>query len=244
MKPAYWRDGGSHIAYDADLLDEVSPALFDVNHWHMQGRRVGAAQSGRGTTVFVRAVTKQGKQEWALRHYRRGGLIARWVADTYLWSGLDHTRAWREWHLLLRLQELRLPAPVPVACQIVRRGIVYRADLITRRIVGTRQLSDCLFEAPLAEAGWRSVGTMLRRFHDAGVYHHDLNSDNILCGTSGSLYLLDFDRARIRPAGVWSRGNLARLKRSLDKRKRLGRVKYFEKSDWQALLAGYSARTS
>ncbi|MGH8529918.1 MAG: 3-deoxy-D-manno-octulosonic acid kinase [Nevskiales bacterium] len=244
MKPAYWRDGGVRIAYDADLLTDVLPALFEVNHWHAQGRLVGTAQSGRGTTVFVRAATKQGEQDWALRHFRRGSWLARWIPDAYLWWGLNNTRAWREWHLLLRLQELNLPAPVPVACQVARRGFFYHADLVTRRINGARTLSDGLLEAALPETGWRSVGTMLRRFHDASVYHHDLTSDNILRSAGGSLYLLDFDRARLRPDGAWKRANLARLKRSLDKRKRLGRVKHFDDSDWQALLAGYAAGVS
>ncbi len=244
MKPGYWRDGGIRIAYDTDLLREVSSALFDVNYWQAQGRLVGDAHSGRGATLFVRAMTLQGEPDWALRHFCRGSWLARWNPDAYLWWGLDNTRAWREWHLLSQLQDLNLPAPAPVACQVVRRGFFYRADLITRRIEGARQLSACLLQAPLPEAGWGAVGKMLRRFHDAGVYHHDLNSDNILRGADGGLYLLDFDRARLRQHGGWKQANLARLRRSLDKRKRLGRLKHFEERDWQALLAGYAAAAS
>lgn len=240
MKPAYWREGGVRIGYDADLLAAVEPALFDAGRWRAQQRLAGDAQSGRGTTVFVRAATLQGEQYWALRHFRRGSWLARWIPDAYLWWGLDNTRAWREWHLLLRLQQLGLPVPSPVACQVARCGFCYRADLITRRIENTRQLSDWLREAPLSEADWRAVGTMLRRFHDAGVYHHDLTSDNILRSTDSSLHLLDFDRARLRADGGWKQANLARLRRSLDKRLRLGRVKHFSEADWQALLAGYA----
>lgn len=239
MKPAYWREGGVRIGYDAALLAAVEPALFDAERWRAQGRLVGDAQSGRGTTVFVRAETLQGMQEWALRHFRRGSWLARWIPDAYLWWGLDNTRAWREWHLLVRLQELGLPAPVPVACLVARRGFFYRADLITRRIAYARQLSDWLGEAALAESDWRAVGAMLRRFHDAGVYHHDLTSDNILRTADGRLYLLDFDRARLRPDGAWKQANLARLRRSLDKRLRLGRIRHFGEQDWQALLSGY-----
>ncbi len=128
-----------------------------------------------------------------------------------------------------------------MACQVARDGVFYRADLITRRIEGGRQLSDWLREAALRETVWREVGAMLKRFHDAGVYHHDLTSDNILRQPDGSLFLLDFDRAHRRPHGPWKQGNLTRLKRSLLKRKRLGRVRYFEESDWQALLTGYAA---
>lgn len=227
---------GNHVLI-ADPLLESQPKLdwFRPEAWKAQGRLVGQAQSGRGATFFVQAQPSV----WALRHYRRGGWVARIVSDRYLWLGLPATRAWREWRLTAWLHDRGLPVPRPVAAHVERLGWTYRADLITERIEGVRQLTHWLAEQPLPAAEWRAIGVMLRRFHDAGLYHHDLNCDNILRRADGSLFLLDFDRCRLRAAGRWQRANLKRLLRSLNKRQRKGRLQYFSTSDWAALKRGY-----
>ncbi len=62
---------------------------------------------------------------------------------------------------------------------------------------------------------------MVRRFHNAGLDHVDLNCDNILVA-QGQVYLIDFDRCRLRAEGpseaTWKRANLNRLRRSVEKR--------------------------
>jgi 3-deoxy-D-manno-octulosonic acid kinase len=49
------------------------------------------------------------------------------------------------------------------------------------------------------------------------VQHADLNAHNVLLGNDGAVYVLDFDRGRIRPRGAWEQDVLARLRRSLVK---------------------------
>ena len=69
------------ILYDATCVVKPDDALFTREYW--AGRTaVAATTGGRGQVVFIR----DGSRHWVLRHYRRGGLIARWVADTYLWT--------------------------------------------------------------------------------------------------------------------------------------------------------------
>jgi 3-deoxy-D-manno-octulosonic acid kinase len=63
------------------------------------------------------------------------------------------------------------------------------------------------------------VGRCLRRFHDAGVQHADLNSDNIMLDGDGGTWVLDFDRGRLREPGSWRERVLDRLARSLAKRR-------------------------
>ena len=70
----------------------------------MRAARCRRAAGGRGTVAFVR----DGERRWVLRHYRRGGLVARLLDDRYLWTGADRTRAFREWRLL---RELRAAGP-------------------------------------------------------------------------------------------------------------------------------------
>ncbi|MDZ7828823.1 MAG: lipopolysaccharide kinase InaA family protein [Halofilum sp. (in: g-proteobacteria)] len=92
----------------------------------------------------------------------------------------------------------------------------------------------------LAGDAWRDIGATIARMHAAGVDHADLNAHNILLIDEGAVYLIDFDRGRLRPApGEWQARNLARLRRSLDKLSGDERGLYFEETDWEALQSGY-----
>jgi 3-deoxy-D-manno-octulosonic acid kinase len=238
MNPVSAEADGAAILYDADGLGKIDARFFEPTHWQQQGALTGVAR-GRGTTWFVR----HGEHELVLRHYRRGGMVGPWLGDRYLWLGLARTRAYREWHLLAELSRRGLPVPRPVAARVVRHGWYYRADLITQRIPATESLAQQLQRAPLTEAGWRALGQCLRRFHADGVWHADLNAHNILLGTTG-IYLIDFDRGRLRTPGSWARANLARLQRSLAKLAGADATFYYDRTGWDALLAGYEPSAS
>lgn len=233
MKPIQTQSGKDHILYDAELPVQAGPELFDPAVWARRGRLSGLAR-GRGETVFVR----DGEYEYALRHYRRGGLPGRFIRDRYLWTGLARSRAWREWHLTAELFARGLPVPRPVAARVERRGLWYRADLITQRIPAARSLAQALGGATLDATQWLAIGRCLRRFHDAGLDHADLNAHNILLG-DGGIYVIDFDRGRLRADGAWRLHNLERLLRSLRKLYHEAMDFGFHETDWQALLAGY-----
>jgi 3-deoxy-D-manno-octulosonic acid kinase len=205
--------GDGAILYDASLGLHFGPERFDAGCWREEGADTISAPGGRGGTVFIVA----GRHEWALKRYRRGGWAARLSTDRYLWLGESRVRAFREWRLLARLVDLGLPVPRPVAARYRRHGLAYSADLITARIAGTRSLSDILTERPAADIPWTRIGRTIKHFHHAGVHHPDLNAHNIQICATGEVYLLDFDKGRIRPPGPWCAATLARLRRSLDK---------------------------
>ena len=224
------------ILYDADFFEDPGDVSFDSTVWAQRDSISGFAE-GRGTTFFV----NYHGRELALRHYHRGGLIARWSPDRYLWSGLDRTRAWRELHLLRRMHELDLPVPRPVAAQVVRAGLFYTADIMTRRIPNARTVAQLLGSHSLDNQQWLAIGRLIRRFHEQGVYHADLNANNIMLDEAGQLYLIDFDRGAFKTKrSAWQQRNLQRLLRSLHKLKGKQSPFYFSESDWQALLDGYS----
>ena len=174
-----------------------------------------------------------------MRHYIRGGVPGRLIRDSYLWTGENETRSFAEFALLTKLRKLALPVPEPVAARYQRRGPVYRADLLTLRIPGIRSLADRIVERPGDREFWRGVGRELHRFHAKGVDHADLNAYNVQIGEDDSVYLLDFDRGRLRDPGVWRQKNLARLHRSLQKIRRLDKRVNFSRAEWNELLEGY-----
>ncbi len=237
MKPIQTQSGKSHILYDAELPVQAEPALFEPAAWRARGQLLGSAR-GRGEAALV----SDGQHEYVLRHYRRGGLPGRFIRDRYIWTGLARTRAWREWQLTAELYARGLPVPRPVAARVLRHGLCYSADLITVRIADASSLAQQLGQRMLEVGEWQAVGRCIRRFHDSGLDHADLNAHNILLTPAG-IHLIDFDRGRLRAAGAWQQHNLERLLRSLRKLYTENLEFHFSEADWQALLAGYGAQS-
>lgn len=224
---------GVFVIYDGTLAEDEVLRLFDGADAQREGRPLDE-RTGRGS---VRVIDR-GDQRWVLRHYHRGGAVARLVEDHYLWTGLDRARAFREWRLLARLAELELPAPTPVAARVVRRGWAYRADIVTRYLPETRPLSAFLDDGHPLDGTWLEIGRMVRAFHDHGVHHPDLTAHNILLDAGRRVFLVDFDNARFRPPGEWRNAGLARLERSLRK-VALETGGEFDEDGWRQLTAGY-----
>ena len=227
------------IVFDRVLCVAPDGTWFDHAHWSAIGK-ADARSGGRGGVAFVD--TPVGA--CALRHYHRGGLAARVSADQYLWTGAARTRAFREFRLLAHLVGLGLPVSSPVAARYVRDGLRYRADLLTRRINGAQTLADRLAQDSLGLLLAQRVGRTIARLHAANVWHADLNAHNILIDGNDAVWLIDFDRGRLRkPKLAWQQANLARLRRSMDK---LGakRLQDFDAKFWHPLLAAYHGALS
>ena len=223
------------MLYDGSAVDQISPGLFEPAYWQSAANTPEIATGGRGTVVFVNGQPAR----WALRHYQRGGLPGRILSDQFFFLGEKATRCFREFRLLATLCEMGLPVPRPIAARYLRSGLVYRADLITSRIPNARPLSQVLAQGPAPGDIWSELGSLLRRFHDAGIFHADLNAHNILVSDAGQLYLLDFDRGSIRRPGRWRAANLQRLQRSLRKISRRSSDINLGENHWDALMKAY-----
>jgi 3-deoxy-D-manno-octulosonic acid kinase len=233
VQAAYQPLGDGAMIYDGALTSAPGAFWFEEVSWRHANAIVGEAGDGRGNVWFVQSPDGV----WALRHYRRGGIVSRLIDDQYVWLGEARTRSFREWRLLAELSGQGLPVPPPVAARYQRWGPFYRADLITG-FVDAPSLQTLMLEQRLSAGGWQRVGRVLRRFHDAGVYHADLNIRNILVRADGEVFVLDFDRGELRPPGPWAAQNLSRLERSIHKICRYtGAV--FDSAGWQALMDGY-----
>ncbi|MFI8748547.1 3-deoxy-D-manno-octulosonic acid kinase [Vreelandella lionensis] len=226
MRLAALQQKNGLILHDADSLSDacashqlsspthpLSTALFEAAYWRARHLVVGEAP-GRGSSLFLQA---RDDEQWVLRPYQRGGLIAKLSQQRYIWLGVERTRAFREVRLTAALYEQGLPVPRPVACCVTRFGLTYEAALLTVRIPGARALASLLSAGEADEALLKRVGAMIKRFHQAGLDHVDLNARNILVDEAGKPWLIDLDRCRLRPPGKWQASNLQRLERSVVK---------------------------
>lgn len=206
--------GGGMLVDDALAAMQVSAAWFDPD-WLSRLGPVGGVSGGRGAAK--RVTTPAGRA--VLRHYRRGGLVARISDDAYLWRGEDAVRSYAELRVLAAARSAGLPVPAPYAARYTRHGLIYRADILVAEIAGVETLAARLARAPGAIA-WAELGRLIARFHVAGVEHVDLNAHNVLIADDG-MHLVDFDRARLHvpaaPDTPWARRVLSRLDRSLRK---------------------------
>lgn len=224
------------ILYDASRLRKPDPEMFAREYW-VARQALQEVAGGRNSVFFLQ--TEAGR--WVLRHYHRGGLLAKIFRDEYCWLGARRTRSFAEWRLLAELYRRGLPVPAPIAAHYVRSGLVYRADLITEELSASRTLADLLTQQTVALTAdqWQAIGRTIARFHLQGVHHADLNAHNILLGQDGAVYLLDFDRGRIRSRGAWEERVLARLQRSLEKIRAQRNNVTFGVREWQWLMEGY-----
>ncbi|GLQ45495.1 3-deoxy-D-manno-octulosonic acid kinase [Dyella lipolytica] len=234
------QDAEAAILFDTTVSPQVDGDWFDPKYWHGRGA-LRTQAGGRGGVAVI--ATPAG--ECVLRHYRRGGMVAALMGDRYLWTGADRTRSFAEFRLLQAMTRLELPAPQVVAARYQRVGFHYRADLITRRIPDAQTLAECLAGGWLDAELAQEVGALVARFHRAGVWHADLNAHNVLLAQA-ALYLIDFDRGRLRSPGQgWRVANLQRLRRSLLK---LGAAtqgeSVFDETIWTSLMYGYERTLS
>jgi len=176
-----------------------------------------------------------------LRHYYRGGLIRHFSRDSFVYTGLARTRSVAEFNMLARMHALGLPVPRPIAAKVERiNGLWCRNDILIETIEGARDGFQRLKADSLSPETWLNIGRTIRRFHDLGVDHTDLNIHNIMLDKESNVFLIDFDRCLFRSqTGDWKEKNLQRLQRSLLKEKNLHLDFNYSAMDWQQLLAGY-----
>ena len=198
-------DGGAmRFAPDRVLLPTA--ALFDPATPGLGA--VPVSVGGRQAAWYVQS---QGLGAAVLRHYRRGGLIARLSRENYLWTGARRTRSFAEFDLMQFMAVQGLPVPRPLAAAYWRSGAVYRAALLTECIPQARALAKVLNTCDPQQ-----VANAIYAMHEAGVWHADLNAFNILLDQTDKVWLIDFDRGRKRVMGRALRtDNLQRLRRSL-----------------------------
>ena len=229
-------DGQHVMLVGRERAETPLAGWFDAAEWR-RGGAVALETSGRGEVLIV----AHGAETWVLRHYRRGGLVARFIDDHYLWTGGQRVRAFREWRLLRELRADGLPVPNPVAAHVARSGVIYTADIITSYLPNTLKLSWFIAQGRVPSDSWRRVGAMIGAVHDHGVDHPDLTAHNVLLDDAGKSFLVDFDNAQRKPPGEWRRLGMERFNRSLRK-VAIETGTEFDPAAWAEIEAGYATR--
>jgi 3-deoxy-D-manno-octulosonic acid kinase len=151
-----------------------------------------------------------------LRPYRRGGVVRLVFKDAYLFVN----RPRREWDVHVFLFEKGFPVPEPLGVVWERSGVVYRGAIATRWVGAVDILEFSREDPEEAPSICRQIGETIRRMHDLGVYHADLQVKNILVRRDNrEVLFIDFDNARRgnRLSAIARARNLLRLRRSCAK---------------------------
>lgn len=210
--------GGKVALARNECAEAIADALIDGSGCAPTGKK------GRGTVMRFVLVDGPG----IIRRYQRGGAAQRLMRDAYVLSN----RPLREFLLHRHLLDGGLPVPQLLGVCWWRRGPLYRGAIATAEL-DAMDLLAYLQSTPEAWDTLRACGALIRRMHELRLWHADLQLKNILVG-SGSLYLIDFDKATLanRLTAVQRARNLFRLRRSLEKHG-------FPPSYFEAICAGY-----
>jgi tRNA A-37 threonylcarbamoyl transferase component Bud32 len=178
-----------------------------------------------------------GRLTFVVRKYHHGGLWGRVARDLFLGSGrmlrelATYEHAWRRGVPTCQTAALRIEHVAGPLC---------RAYLVTVRIEGARNVEAYArsvgggWPAPREEAKISgAIASALRKLHDSGIFHSDLNVKNILLRETlegPEAFVIDFDRAVLmNHVSLDARmQNLVRLDRSVlkwpDLREHVGRL--------------------
>jgi tRNA A-37 threonylcarbamoyl transferase component Bud32 len=102
----------------------------------------------------------------------------------------------KEWFIADQLKKRNLPVPEPLGwMEKVHRGFVKESYYLSEAIgSGVSLIEDSvILESPFALP---NLAKTLRKFHDVGLFHHDLHAGNFL-RDGESFYLTDLHRAEI-----------------------------------------------
>ncbi|PJE53978.1 3-deoxy-D-manno-octulosonic acid kinase [Marinomonas sp. BSi20584] len=229
-----------NISPDTTLLKSdqtlpLSAAWFDPEFWQSQQALHGTG-NGRGAVWFINSQFGQ----FVIRRYRRGGLIAKFNKSRFLFTGLEKTRPWLELSLLEKMNNLSLPVPRPIGGALAVKYGFYQAELLTETIKDAQDLFDIIKSHRSPEIDWNEIGTVIKRFHNNGIYHSDLNCHNIMIDNQHKVWVIDFDKCEQKePHQDWMRSNIDRLKRSITKESNKYSNFHVSEEQWQAFLEGY-----
>lgn len=123
------------VMADVMALVRVHGTLYDA----AAARPDAQVFTGRGAAYRMALA----ETDCVVRHYRRGGAVAHVLHDEYLRAG--EPRPLRELHASIAARARGVATPEVLAAIVYLAGPLYRADLATRFVAGSRDLASVLF---------------------------------------------------------------------------------------------------
>jgi 3-deoxy-D-manno-octulosonic acid kinase len=146
---------------------------------------------GRGLAL----VAEIGGSACVVRHYRRGGAVARMLNDRY--ARFAPNRVLRELQVSESARARGVATPAVRCAAWYGHGLFRRFDIATTYISSARDLAGVLFgHEDVPGRALRNTVRLIRNMLRAGLVHSDLNLKNILIAPDRA-YILDLDRCRI-----------------------------------------------
>jgi 3-deoxy-D-manno-octulosonic acid kinase len=179
-----------------------------------------------------------------LRRFTHGGLMRSLTGSRFG----DPARPFHELALSARLRARGIATPLLVGARArAARGGGWFLDVLSLRVEGARDLESLLAELRRGAArppGFADIvhgaGAFVRRLHDAGLYHVDLTTKNLLVCEGPRFVVLDLDRSQVlEPLPASSRErNLRRLLRFVLRHEERG-ARALATRDYLRFLSGY-----
>lgn len=145
----------------------------------------------------------------------------RWRGLQRLFSPFKRSKAMKSYRAAKHLREHDLLTPMPLGVVEYRKfGFVIKNAYVTEVIDGQMDLKKYRYNLPQGPQAMEDMLTELasfiRKMHDSGLWHRDLNLSNFLLAEHGAerrLYLIDLNRSRIKlNLSIYQRAmDLARL---------------------------------
>lgn len=203
-----------HLLATADVSDEVAQ-LYRLHRWVYDAVIADDSSSilrGRKPVVAGRL----GRRDVIVKRLHHGGLLAPLLGDRFLTRRRFSAHAANA--AFLRVHGIATPAVVFAGWR--RSGGFVRGEIGLERLDGVDADRYFFSGSPAAaDEVSRAIGALVRRMHDAGFVHGDLNLMNVLVRGPASLSILDLDKGTIfsHVGGRARRANLERLYRSIRK---------------------------
>lgn len=153
-----------------------------------EGRRLG----GR---ISVSRIHIEGIGAVIVKHYRRGGILANLITQSYLRA--TKTRSQIEFEQMQHIRAKGVSAPKPVA-YAYRGNLFYKAWLVSLEIIHSQTMAEFSRTEPNRVANvMDALNRQVRILVDNQIMHADFHPGNILVDSKEQIYIIDFDKCTV-----------------------------------------------
>ena len=198
----------SPLQLDKPVLDELV-RLFEQPPYDIEDILAGRAQVVRTTLDGLGPVV--------IKYYKRGGMIRRFNESVYVRRGTP--RSHHEFEILQKVRTLGVSSPEPLVWA-TKGGLFYKAFLVTRNIGDHRSLVDiCMDTSEACRSALEKTAEHMELLIKNHIHHVDLHPGNVLVDNQGSVFIIDFDKAKKSPLpqAKLCRAYLKRWARAIEK---------------------------